>query len=102
MFIVTQTFKVPRTEIDKYQQAHRDYLDYYYKQGIFLASGPTKPHLANILIASIKDRGALEKLLKEDPYYLAELADFSLVEFTPIHHRDELKNIILKTEGKLC
>lgn len=102
MFIVTQTFKAPLAEVDKYQQAHRDYLDYYYKQGLFLASGPMKPRRADILIATTTKRNALEEILKKDPYFLADIADFNLIEFTPVLHQDEIKNIILNTEGKLC
>lgn len=102
MFIVHITYKAPLSEVDKYLQAHREFLDYYYKQGLFLVSGPKKPRTGGILIALTKDRAFLESILQKDPYYLAEIADHELIEFTPIMHRDELKDIIQKTEGKLC
>lgn len=102
MFIVKLTYKTPISEVDKYLQAHREFLDYYYKQGVLLASGPMKPRTGGILIAMTKDKAYLESILQKDPYALAEIADYELIEFSPIMHREELKDIILNTEGKLC
>ena len=102
MFIVQLTYKAPIKEIDKYLQAHREFLDYYYKQGLLLISGPMKPRTGGIIIALTTDRKYLESILQKDPYFLADLIDFQLIEFTPVKHRDELNDIIDKTEGKLC
>lgn len=102
MFIIQLTYKAPISEIDKYLSAHREFLDYHYKQGLFIASGPMKPRTGGILIATIQDKVKLEEILKQDPFYLAELADYQLLEFTPVKHCDELKERIQKTEGTLC
>ncbi len=102
MIIVEITYKAPPQEVDKYLQAHREFLDYHYKQGLFLASGPQKPRVGGILIALTQDKAHLEAVLQNDPYYLAEIADYRLIEFTPVKHRDEIKQLVLKSEGKLC
>lgn len=102
MFIVQLTYKATISEVDKYVQAHREFLDYYYKQGLLLISGPMRPRTGGILIALTKDQAYLESVLQKDPYHLAEIADYQLIEFTPIMHRSELKDIIHQTEGKLC
>lgn len=102
MFIIQLTYKTSISEVDKYLQAHREFLDYYYKQGLLLASGPMKPRTGGIIIALTTDKALLESILAKDPYCLAEIADYQLIEFTPVKHRDELKDIIDKTEGKLC
>jgi uncharacterized protein YciI len=102
MYIIKLTYKVPITEIDKYLQAHREFLDYYYKQGLLVISGPMKPRTGGIIIAATNDRDSIEAIFKKDPYYLAELADYEFIEFTPVKHRDELKELIQKTEGTLC
>lgn len=102
MFIVQLTYKAPINEVDKYLQAHREFLDYYYKQGLLLASGPMKPRTGGILIALTKDKTYLESILQKDPYHLAEIADYTLIEFTPVKHREEIKDLLLTTEGKLC
>lgn len=102
MFIIQMTYKTPISEVDKYLSAHREFLDYYYKQGLLIASGPMKPRTGGIIIAASNDRNYLESIFKKDPYYLAEIADYEFIEFTPVKHREELKPIIDKTEGKLC
>lgn len=102
MFIIKLTYLTPIAEVDKYTQAHREFLDYHYKQGLLLASGPMKPRTGGIIIAATTDKAKLEAIFKEDPYCLAEIASYEFIEFTPIKHRDELKDLIQKTEGKLC
>lgn len=102
MFIVQLDYKTSLEEVDKYLQSHREFLDYYYQQGLFLMSGPRKPRIGGIIIAMTKDRDYLEVILKEDPYYKADIANYSIIEFIPIKHREELNTLIHKTEGKLC
>jgi uncharacterized protein YciI len=102
MFIIQLTYKCPINEVDKYTQAHREFLDYHYKQGLLLASGPMKPRTGGIIIATTTDKAHLESVFQQDPFYLAELADYQFIEFTPIKHRNEIKELIQKTEGKLC
>lgn len=102
MFIIQLTYKTPISEVDKYLQAHREFLGYYYKQGIFIASGPLKPRTGGIILAAINDREKLEEILHQDPYHLAEISDYHIIEFSPVMHCEALKEIIQKTEGKLC
>ncbi|MDI1351441.1 MAG: YciI family protein [bacterium] len=102
MFVVQLTYITSISEVDKYLQAHREFLDYHYMQGLLVASGPMKPRTGGIIIAATNDRDYLEAVFKQDPYYLAEIAEYQFIEFTPIKHRDELKELIQKTEGKLC
>lgn len=102
MIIIQLTFKAPIAEVDKYVQAHREFLDYYYKQGLLVMSGPIKPRTGGIIIAASNDKNHLETIFKQDPYYLAELADYQFIEFTPVKHRSELQELIQKTEGQLC
>lgn len=100
MFIIKLTYKTSLSEVDKYLQAHREFLDYHYKQGLLLASGPMKPRTGGIIIALTKDQPYLESILQKDPYHLADITDYQLIEFTPVMHRAELTNLIHETEGK--
>jgi uncharacterized protein YciI len=102
MFIVQLNYKVAVSEVEKYLQAHREYLDYYYKQDLILASGPMIPRVGGIIIFMTKDKDYLESILQKDPYYLAEISDYSLIEFTPVKHREEISLLIKNTEGNLC
>lgn len=102
MFIVQLAYKVPLTEVDKYLQAHREFLDYHYRQGLLLASGPMKPRTGGIILVLSQDRQAVEALFKQDPYHLADIADYTFTEFTPVKHHQALNVLIEQSEGKLC
>jgi uncharacterized protein YciI len=102
MFIIQLTYRASLTDVDKYLQAHREFLDYYYKQGLLIASGPKKPRVGGIIIAATTNKTYLESVFKKDPYYLAEIADYEFIEFTPVMQCDSLKALIQETEGKLC
>lgn len=99
MFVIQLTYLVPLSEVDKYLQTHREFLDYYYKQGLLVVSGPMKPRTGGIIIAATNDRAYLESIFKKDPYYLAEIAKYEFIEFNPVNYRAELKEFIQKTEG---
>ena len=45
MFIAILTYKKPLEEVDRYLQAHRDYLAEHYATGDFIMSGPQTPRV---------------------------------------------------------
>ena len=102
MFVLRLTYKASLNEIDHYLKAHRDYLDYHYKQGNLIASGPMNPRKGGIIIAAMKQREAIDAFIQQDPFYLAELADYEIIDFLPIKHCEALTPIIQSVEGKLC
>lgn len=102
MIIVHLTYIAPLGEVDKYLQAHREFLEYHYKQGLLLASGPTIPRTGGIIIALTQDKSALETLFQSDPYYLADIAKYEFIAFTPVKHCDAIKDLIRISEGQVC
>lgn len=102
MYIIKLTYNAPLSEVDKYLKAHREFLDYHYKQGFFLASGPMVPREGGIIIAISQDKSELEAVLKKDPFYLAEIASHEIIEFHPVLYRDEIKHLIKFKEGETC
>lgn len=98
MFIIQLTFKVPLVIVEKYVQSHRDFLDNYYKQGLLIISGPLKPRTGGIIIAAINDRARLEAIFAQDPYRLADIADYQFLEFVPAKHCEALNELIHKAE----
>lgn len=45
MFIAILTYKKPLCEVDRFLQAHREYLTKHYAVGDFIASGPQTPRV---------------------------------------------------------
>jgi len=94
MFIVELNYLTTLDEVDKYVQAHRDYLDTHYKSGLFLASGPMNPRTGGIIIVTGNDQAGLEQILQQDPYYQAKIADYKITAFTAVKCREELKALL--------
>ena len=94
MFIVQLHYKVDLSEVDKYLSAHREFLDLYYQKGIFLASGPMTPRTGGIIIVTSRNKAALEAILQCDPFYIAEIARYEIIEFSPVKFRNEIKDLI--------
>jgi uncharacterized protein YciI len=99
MFVIKISYKVPLLEVENYLNAHRKFLDFYYNEGLFIASGPMKPRTGGIIIAATRNREFLESALEQDPFRLADIADYELIEFTPVKHCEALKELLLKSES---
>ena len=81
MFIIDLTYKTPMYLIEKYIEEHRTFLDEYYAQQIFISSGPKVPRTGGIILAHCENKSELMKIIKDDPFYKNNLADYSITEF---------------------
>lgn len=94
MFVVQITYLAELCDVEKYTQAHRDYLDMYYQSGQFLASGPMIPRTGGIILAVGNDKSKIERILALDPFNLAGVARYDIIEFTAVKCIDEIKLLI--------
>ena len=83
MFIAILTYKKPLSEVDKYLQAHRDYLAEHYAAGDFIASGPQNPRIGGVIMIKATDSEAVNTIISQDPFHINGIADYQIVEFTP-------------------
>lgn len=83
MFIVLLTYQVSLDLIDASLEAHSQWLDRQYDDGVFLASGRQVPRTGGVIFAGGVDRSELERRLALDPFQANNLASASVVEFTP-------------------
>ena len=51
--------------------------------GDFVVAGRQVPRTGGIIIARGKNRGAIERIMKQDPFLKGRLASLDIVEFTP-------------------
>jgi uncharacterized protein YciI len=91
MFIIELTYKVPLTEIDAHMAAHVVFLKKHYTSGNFLVSGRKIPRDGGIIVAVGKTRQHIEAIVKEDPFYEHELADFRIIEFRASQRADDIQ-----------
>lgn len=83
MFIAILTYKKPLEEVERFLQAHRDYLAKHYAAGDFIASGPQKPRIGGVIMMKAENRAAVDAIISQDPFNINGIADYQIVEFTP-------------------
>lgn len=83
MFIAIVKYKRPLEEVDRYLQAHRDFLDRHYAAGDIITSGPQTPRVGGVIMLRGASRAAVEGILATDPFNVNGIADYELIEFTP-------------------
>lgn len=96
MFIVDLKYIVPFEELEKHMTDHVKFLRKYYKQNVFVASGRKVPRTGGIILALAESREALDRIISEDPFYIHNLAEFSVTEFLTSQYHPELKNLLGK------
>lgn len=95
MFIAILTYKKPIEEVDRFLQAHRDYLAEHYAAGDFIASGPQTPRIGGVIMIKADNREAVDSFIVQDPFNINGIADYQIVEFTPtMFCNEELKTIL--------
>lgn len=94
MFIIDLNYIVPLEELDEHMADHVKYLSKYYKKNIFVASGRKVPRTGGIILALASSKEAVEKLIKEDPFYKHELAEFTVTEFSTSQYHPDLKEFL--------
>ena len=83
MFIAILTYKKPLEEVDRFLQAHREYLAEHYTAGDFIASGPQNPRIGGVILIKAANRDAVDTIISQDPFNINGIADYQIVEFTP-------------------
>ena len=82
MVIIELTYKKPISEVERYLDDHKLFLDKNYQDKNFLASGAKVPRVGGVILSN-QSLAILEELIKQDPFYKNEIADYRLIEFNP-------------------
>ncbi|GLQ30820.1 YciI family protein [Litoribrevibacter albus] len=93
MFVVSLTYKAELTDVDKLIEAHVAYLDEQYAKGHFLASGRKVPRTGGVILAKVSSREELDKILEQDPFFKADVADYEVTEFIPTKTAPEFESL---------
>ncbi len=90
MFVIELLYKVDLAQIDASMKEHVAFLRKHYASGTFLVSGRKVPRDGGIILAIGEDRGAIEAVVREDPFVKLGLADYRIVEFRASQHSDDM------------
>jgi uncharacterized protein YciI len=89
MFIILLKYKKPIEIVDEHLDSHRNYLQECYAKNYFVVSGPRNPRTGGVLISQLTDQAKVEDILKDDPFYIHDVADYEIIEFKPVqYHQD--------------
>ena len=94
MFIIDLHYIVPLEKLDAHMTEHVKYLQKYYKQNMFVASGRKVPRTGGIILCLAKSREELEMIIKEDPLHIHKLAEFKVTEFMTSQSHPEIKKLL--------
>ena len=81
MFVIELSYQVELAQIDAAMKDHVAWLDRHYAAGTFVVSGRKIPRDGGIIIATGSDRGAIEAIVRDDPFVARGLATYRLIEF---------------------
>lgn len=83
MFVIILSYTKPIEIIDKIRPQHLEFLDKYFAKNIFVASGRQVPLKGGVIMAACNSRSEIEEIIKEDPFYKEQVAEFEIIEFNP-------------------
>jgi len=91
MFIASLTYVKDLSEVEAHLPDHVAYLEHYYGQGIFLMSGRKEPRNGGVIVMQADSREQVEKIISEDPFNQASIAEYEITEFIPTKTAPELE-----------
>lgn len=94
MFIIELTYTKPLDIIDLYLQDHRAFIEKCCNANYIIAAGPKVPREGGMLISPLKDRSQLEAILINDPYKRNNVAEYKIIEFTPVKYAKDFAPFI--------
>ena len=83
MFLAILTYVRPLEEIDALIPEHVQYLDQHYATGQFIVSGRIVPRTGGVIMIAGHDRAAATAIVEQDPFHLAGVSTYQLIEFAP-------------------
>jgi uncharacterized protein YciI len=89
MFIVSLSYKKDISEVEKFIEPHIQFLDKFYADKKFIFSGRKNPRTGGILLVRNVNKEELTNLLKEDPFYQNEIADYDITEVMPTKYDED-------------
>mgnify|MGYP000500925826 CR=1 FL=1 len=99
MFLVSLSYKAPIEEIERALPDHVRFLERCYADKCFLMSGPKKPRTGGVILAVAETEETLWQILKQDPFWRLELADYEVTEWLPNRSAEALEGLLPSLES---
>lgn len=94
MFIISLTYKASMETVEAFIPEHNNFLEKYYRMGNFITSGRKEPRTGGIILAIADSEQEIREIIKEDPFYIHQVADYDIIEFMPSKYNEHFKIFI--------
>ncbi len=83
MFLLSLIYQVSLDQVDRFREAHIQFLKKYYAREKFICSGAKIPRTGGIILCRAESIDEVKKIISEDPFYKNGVAKYEITEFTP-------------------
>lgn len=90
MFIVFLRFAAARDQAARLMQAHKDWLQRGFDDGVFLLSGSIQPQAGGAILAHGLTRAELQERVSQDPFVVESVVQAEIVEVSASKADDRL------------
>lgn len=90
IFVIDLEYIEPLEKVEPLLEAHMAFINKYYENETFIASGPKVPRTGGVVLAVSDSREEIETLLAEDPFHAAKVVRYTVTEFYPRRTADGL------------
>lgn len=95
MFVLLLKYKKSLEEVEKALEAHIAYLEKYYALDKFICSGRRNPRIGGLILCNAKDKDEVNEIIKEDPFYMEDIAEYEIIEFMPTKYAEGFEKFVL-------
>jgi uncharacterized protein YciI len=81
-------------EVEAVLKQHFAFLDHYYEQKKFLASGRRENRVGGVILVLSSLIQEAEEIMKNDPFYIHDVADYDFMWFEPSKSLEEIKEFV--------
>ncbi|QLE79852.1 carboxymuconolactone decarboxylase [Francisella sp. Scap27] len=93
MVLIEVKYKTSLEVVDQYRDSHMEYLTSFYDRDLILASGPYNDRAGGFIISTI-DIKDVNDYIVNDPFYINDIAEFNIKNFTPTKSSASFKELI--------
>ncbi len=84
--------------IEQFLSEHIQYLEKYYTNKKFICSGRKVPRTGGIILCNCATKQEAEQIIKEDPFFKQQIAQYEIIEFIPSKSLELFKTIMEETK----
>lgn len=96
MFLVLVTYLKPLEEVDRWLPEHLAFLERNYERTSIIFSGRRTPRVGGVILINLETEEDVRRFIGEDPFYVNQIAEYNIIEFTPTKYDSRFSSFIKK------